>query len=129
MSELNLKAYCINLDSEKNRKLHCSNEYERAGIDFEFSSATDGRSEDVQPRPSRDAAEENKWEEIDAVALTIGFFNRGTNSPERACAQSHLNVWEKIAEKNSQSEYFLVNEDDFYVKTTEGLAEERNLPG
>ena len=55
----------------------------------------------------------------------MSFFNRSANSPERACALSHFKVWKKISEVSDElkDSFFMVNEDDFNVLTTEGLSE------
>ena len=120
-----IKAYCINLASESNRRLHCEREYRKTDIPCEFLEAVDGRIADIQPDPPLNKAQEDRWKLIDETALTLSFFNRSTNSPERACALSHFNAWKKISEVSDElkDSFFMVNEDDFNVLTTEGLSE------
>lgn len=126
--KIELKAYCINLPSEEGRRQHCQSEYEKAEIDFEFIPAVDGRVEDVRRDEPQGKAQADWWSKIDQTAMSLAFFNRGTNSPERACALSHYNVWELISKVDEvrADEYFMVNEDDFNVITTKGLAEALN---
>lgn len=120
-----IKAYCINLASESNRRLHCEREYRKTEIPYEFLEAVDGRIADIQPDPAFNKAQEDRWKLIDETALTLSFFNRSTNSPERACALSHFKAWKNISEVSDElkDSFFMVNEDDFNVLTTEGLSE------
>lgn len=119
------KAYCINLASESARRAHCEMQYVKAQLPFEFIDAVDGRKMDIQPDPAQSAEQEHRWSVIDKTALSLAFFNRKTNSAERACALSHYKVWEiisKVSDELAQS-FFMVNEDDFNVLTVEGLTE------
>ena len=120
-----MKAYCINLESDKTKYEHCKKEYAKANLEFEFIKAVDGREQDVQHRPAQSHEQQTRWGNIDSTALSIGFFNRGTNSAERACALSHAMAWKKISETPDaeQDVYFMVNEDDFNVLSTDGLNE------
>ena len=122
---MKLHAYCINLASDKLRKSHCEQEYAKTNMSFEFIEAVDGREQNIEPEAANSQEQQTRWDNIDSTALSIGFFNRGTNSAERACAQSHAMAWKKISEApdEEQEVYFMVNEDDFNVLSTDGLNE------
>ena len=122
---MKLHAYCINLVSDTLRKTHCKQEYAKTNISYEFIEAVDGREQNIQPEPAVTKEQDRRWRNIDSTALSIGFFNRGTNSAERACAQSHAMAWKKISEATDEEQevYFMVNEDDFNVLSTDGLNE------
>jgi len=122
---MKLRAYCVNLPSDEARRDHCIREYQKAGIIYEFIEAIDGREQDVQPNPAQSVEQQKRWDNIDNTALSIGFFNRGTNSAERACAKSHALAWKRISDvaDAEQHVYFMVNEDDFNVLELVGLDE------
>ena len=122
---MKLHAYCINLASDKLRKSHCEQEYAKTNMSFEFLEAVDGREQNIEPEAANSKEQQTRWGNIDSAALSIGFFNRGTNSAERACALSHAMAWKKISETPDaeQDVYFMVNEDDFNVLSTDGLNE------
>lgn len=119
------KAFCINLVSAYNRREHCAQEYSKTTIEYEFFNAIDGRVQNIQSAPPCSKTQEDHWNLINETALTFAFFNRETNSAERACALSHLQVWKKISDVSDEfaNSYFMVNEDDFNVLNTEGLAD------
>lgn len=108
---MELQCYCINLESDHQRREHCASEYERAGLPFTVVAATDGRKQDIPAPSAKDQAEQNRWNEVDRGAMAFGFFNRGMNSAERACSHSHYRVWERISK--APSGWYMVNEDDF----------------
>ena len=111
-----MKAYCVNIETEVSRRIHCQQQYERAGIEYEFIPAVDGRVQDVKRPEAETHLEAERWEAINQAALTLGFFNRGMNSPAKACALSHFRAWEKVAAQSDQDGlHHMVNEDDFRV--------------
>ena len=116
-------AYCINLESEVQRRVHCEGEYKKAGMKAEFIKAVDGRNQEITVDLPMDPHSIAERERIDKLALSTAFFNRSMNSAERACALSHFNVWKKIEQlgREDNSKYFLINEDDFNVLDLEGF--------
>ena len=122
---MKLQAYCVNLPSDEARRNHCIREYQKTGIAYEFIQAIDGREQDVQPDPAQSIEQQKRWDKIDNTALSVGFFNRKTNSAERACAKSHALAWKRISNvcDAQQGAYFMVNEDDFNVLELGGLNE------
>ena len=109
-----MKAYCINLRSDIERRTHCINQYQDAGIDYEFIEAFDGRV-NKPPIPSiLKTSEVNYLKSIHEIAKKYAFFGKELSNPELACAYSHYKVWERIAETaGSTRQFFMVNEDDF----------------
>ena len=117
-----MKAYCVNIESEISRRKHCEKQYEISGIEYEFVPAVDGRVEEIVRPEAESARESTRWAAIDAAALTLGFFNRGMNSPAKACALSHFRAWERAAAQSDQDGlHHMVNEDDFKVGDLSGL--------
>jgi GR25 family glycosyltransferase involved in LPS biosynthesis len=130
---MKIRAFCINLESHRDRKVHCENEYKKVPVTPEFFTAIDGRIQEVVADSITSDRKQQLHEEIDTNALSLGFFNRGMNSAERACAKSHLQVWRKILEIGTDSkQFYLVNEDDFIVLNARplnsALEELRTLP-
>lgn len=119
-----MKAFCVSIKTEYSRRKHCEEQYESVGIEYEFVPAVDGRVQEVH-RPSPESIEESlRWAAIDEAALTLGFFNRGMNSPAKACALSHLRAWERVAAQSDRDGlHHMVNEDDFKVGDISSLHE------
>lgn len=119
-----MKAYCVNIETETTRRRHCEKQYEKSGIEHEFVRAVDGRVEDIVRPEAASARESARWAAIDEAALTVGFFNRGMNSPAKACALSHFWAWEKVAAQSDRDGlHHMVNEDDFKVGDITSLQE------
>lgn len=118
-----VSAYCINLESETARRVHCETEYKKVGINAKFWKAVDGRKEEVVVDLPMDEKDVLERERINELAMSTAFFNRSMNSAERACALSHYQVWEEIEKlgREDNEKYFLVNEDDFNVIDLEGF--------
>ena len=116
---MDLFCYCINLESDTRRREHCSTQYEEAGLSYEFVKATDGRTTPVAIPQPLSTEEAKRWEDVDRAALQFGFFNRGMNSAEHACALSHYRVWEVISQKPEG--WYMVNEDDFKLHEIQTL--------
>lgn len=111
-----MRAYCVNIETEKARRRNCEKQYELAEIDYEFVPAVDGRIEEVVRPQAQSNLESARWDGIDAAAMSLGFFNRGMSSPAKACALSHFRAWERAAaQSNLDGLHHMVNEDDFKV--------------
>ncbi|MDC0600432.1 glycosyltransferase family 25 protein [Flavobacteriales bacterium] len=111
-----MRAYCVNIETEKERRKHCEKQYQMAEIDCEFVPAIDGRIEEVVRPPAQSNLESTRWHAIDHAALSLGFFNRGMSSPEKACALSHFRAWERAAAQSDRDGlHHMINEDDFKV--------------
>lgn len=119
-----MKAYCVNIETEKSRRIHCEKQYQIAAIDYEIVPAVDGRIEKVVRPKAHSDIETDRWNAIDAAAMSLGFFNRDMNSPAKACALSHFRAWERIAAQSERDGlHHMVNEDDFKVGDISGLSE------
>ena len=116
---MNLSCFCINLESDQLRRNHCASEYARAGLDYSMIAATDGRGKEITIPSAKDPSEQARWDEVHRGAMEFGFFNRGMNSAERACAHSHFRVWEMIS--NAPEGWYMVNEDDFKLNESSAL--------
>lgn len=109
-----MKAFCVSIPSETERRRHCKDQYEKASIDFEFIDAIDGRVDAIDPPKPTDEVERNKWIQVDNQARQFGFLQDNMSSPARACALSHALAWEKAAEQSRRDGlHHMVNEDDF----------------
>ena len=119
-----MKAYCVHIPSETERREHCKLQYGEAGIEYEFVEAVDGRLKEIHRPRAKSDVEAARWASIDAAALSLGFFNRTMNSPAKACALSHFRAWEKVAaQSDADGLHHMVNEDDFKVGDISGLPE------
>ena len=109
-----MKAYCINLTSDIDRRTHCINQYKDAGIEYEFIEAFDGRV-NRPPIPSSLTTNEIKYlKSIRDIANKYAFFGKDLSNPELACAFSHYMVWQRIAKTpDASGQFFIINEDDF----------------
>ena len=122
-----MKAYCVNIATEKSRRRHCEKQYQISNFEYEFVPAVDGRIDEVERPEAQSELEFDRWNAIDAAAMSLGFFNHGMNSPAKACALSHFRAWERIAaQSNRDGLHHMVNEDDFKVGDISGLSETLN---
>lgn len=109
-----MKAFCVNIPSEADRRLHCKAQYEKAGIEYEFIPAIDGRIEIIRAPTPLDEQESNRWKQIHTEANRFSFLQDNMSSPARACALSHALAWEKAAQHAKEDGlHHMVNEDDF----------------
>lgn len=109
-----MKAFCVNIPSETERRLHCEAQYKKAGIEYEFVPAIDGRIEIIGPPCAMDEQESNRWTQIHTEANRFSFLQDNMSSPARACAMSHALAWKKAAQQAKEDGlHHMVNEDDF----------------
>ena len=109
-----MKAFCVNIPSETERRQHCERQYEEAQIDHEFIAAIDGRVQEVAAPSPATPSEAQRWQDVDRVASRFSFLQDNMNSPARACALSHFKAWERAAQQSKKDGlHHMVNEDDF----------------
>ena len=109
-----MKAFCINIPAERERRNHCQKQYQDAGIDYEFIEAIDGRTQEIAAPDPISSSERKRWKDIDSAASRFSFLQDNMNNPARACALSHYKAWEQAAAQSRRDGlHHLVNEDDF----------------
>ena len=90
-----MRAYVINLARSLDRRTHVMAELDRTGLDYEFITAVDGRTIDLEDRRL-----------VDPRLLAKNNFPAGT----AGCALSHLQAYRRILEDGADAA--LVLEDD-----------------
>jgi glycosyl transferase, family 25 len=90
-----MRAYVINLARSSDRRAHITDEMTKAGLDYEFITAVDGRDLDLQDSNI-----------IDPSLIARNPFPAGT----AGCALSHLRAYKKIVADGSDQA--LILEDD-----------------
>ena len=119
-----MKAYCVNIPSETERRQHCVKQYERLGIDYEFIAAIDGRQQDVDIPSPKDQQESARWDEIHKAANRFAFLKEDGRNAARACALSHYMAWERAAAASAVDQlHHMINEDDFKIGDITNLQE------
>ena len=109
-----MKAFCVNIPSETERRQHCERQYEEAQIDHEFIEAVDGRVQEIAAPSPTTPSEAQRWQDVDRAASKFSFLQDNMNSPARACALSHFKAWERAAQQSREDGlHHMVNEDDF----------------
>ena len=108
-----MKAFCVNIPSETERRQHCERQYEEAQIDHEFIEAVDGRVQEIAAPSPTTPSEAQRWQDVDRAASRFSFLQDNMNSPARACALSHFKAWERAAQHSQEDGlHHMGNEDD-----------------